>query len=989
MKLANGSISTNNKSISNTHTQYWGKLFQSNSELIQNKEKIPTNPIVIENEYLKNIPTINSKQAKYMASPITSREIYDSITNSPSTSPDPDGFNSNLYKLFPSRFAQILNTIFTYQFSKSKLTSSMQRSTIVLLYKKGDRNEPANYRPINLMNSDVKILSKILAYRLKTVLPFIIHEDQCGFIPNRSIQANIIRLHDIQTNINQNNMEEANVVLLDFQKAFDKVNWNIRNQILKAFNFPIEFIKLIDIIYNNSTIQLNINGLLGHSFQPQAGVKQGDPLSPYLFAIYIEPMAIKLRNTGKEHGITMNNKYKTDIVSLFADDTLLYAKNYNSSIKLIQIVDHYCIHSGMQLNINKSIIVPLYKNSQIKNQNPQSPFKILNNQETTKYLGIQIDPNPNENQQFSNIIKNIHHKLNIWYKRGKTLKGRKTIINTIIKSSLWYYTLCSKISNTTIEPLEKLFINFIKGIYLNKDNINYYSKNISKTNIPTKWFNISYQEGGIEYTNITTQLKILKLKKLIQVIKILKLSNHIPNWIQPFLYQLNTVHPNITKSLDILYLNQHKQRGRIHQYEWKGKLSDHWIEALKTWNQLDIRINYQNLNTDEYYQLFNKQPIWNNKFLLVNKSIPLNRSTRTNQSQKLYKFLQKHIYSFNDIMTNKKFITLQEFKNKFHYYNANYHSINGIYNRIIKLYNDNIQQINYTTSTTLNTKNIDYSKPTSMNLNWEVKIQNVYKSIFKLNTTQLKYIIQNKNNHNNQLNYKIHSDNEIDIKFIKDNFNWSIETKYKKLLLPNIKDLIYRIQLNSIPIGKKFQWTKDSSITTCKFHYNNINCERIETIYHIFWECTFTKNIIQEFMQPWYQIINTNIKWYNFIFQSIPPAFNIKFININYKLLNQFWIIITNTIINEIWKIRNLATFETGNFNQISNIEQYTKIQIIIYIKLQWESKYRRILKNKNTTQLNQFKQINLFFKDYNLYNKFISYNNNITIPNNQYSNQP
>ena len=733
----NNELSTDNKTISNIHTQYWGELFQSNSKIIKNKKKVRINKQSMEKDFLQNIPKLSEQNAKFLEAPITERDIYDSIINSPISSPGIDGFNAMLYQLKPTRFAKILSIIYQYQIEQKRLTPSMQRSIVQLLYKKGSKSLPQNYRPINLINSDTKILSKILTYRLKKVIHTIIHDDQCGFIPNRSIQSNIIRLHDIQQLVKYHNQKEANVMLLDFQKAFDSINWSIRDTILKSFNFPNKFIEIINTLYYNNTLQLNINGALSNSFQPAAGVKQGDPLSPYLFALYIEPMAIKIREVKNKYGIQFNGNYNPEIISLFADDTLLYSKSYESTLQILKLVEKFCNHSGMKLNLNKSIMIPLHPNSNIYHNNTNNEFKILEKNTTTKYLGIPIGIDITEEQQYNSILQKIYHRLNIWYKRGKTLKGRKTILNTIIGSTLWYSTICSKISNFTIQPLEKLFKNFIKGVYINSNNLDTYKKRITSKNIPTKWIETDINEGGLNYTNINTQIKLLKINKLIQLLQNIKNNNgKFPNWAKAFEHQLSLVNTNITKSLDILFCNQHKQRGGLFNHSWENKLSKHWIDILKIWNSLNITTDYKKYSIQNYKILFNHQPIWNNKFLLINKKLPLNRGTRTDTAQNLYQKLQHQIYSFSDIQNDKsQFINIKQFTSKFQLHDQQHQTIHGVYNRIVKLhkeyYNEN-QNIN--NSNQLELKN-HKTIPIAIFTPWAVTINDTKISINKLSNS--------------------------------------------------------------------------------------------------------------------------------------------------------------------------------------------------------------------------------------------------------------
>ena len=883
--------------------------------------------------------------------------------NSPKdSSPGPDGFNIGLYQVFPSVFSKILELVYIYQLRQQKLTPSMQRSILMLLYKKGDRTLTSNYRPINLMNCDTKILSKIIAYRTKNILKYIINEDQCGFIPHRSIRSNLLRFHDIQTLTNHYKYKESNAVLLDFEKAFDSVNWNIRNEILKYYNFPDKYIEIIDTLYYNSTIQININGQLSNSFQPQAGVKQGDPLSPYLFALYIEPMAEKLRQAGKGLGIRFPNEQNEEIVSLFADDTLLYSKNVQNSLKLLEIVKKYCYITGMKLNIKKCIMVPLYKNSTIYHTNYNLPLKILKYDDSTKYLGIPIGPNVSEIQYYSTILKKIHNRLNIWYKKGKTLQGRKIILNTIIKSTIWHTITCTIMPNHIINPLEKLFKNFIKGKLINTYNKHILEKKVSTTNLPIKWFTIPEEQGGLGYTTIQTQIRVSRLSILIKLIKDIQVTKHIPKWANPFIHQLTIANHPFTKYLDILYVKQNKQYGGIHKKSWKNIISSYWIESLKEWNNLDIQINYSKLSIQEINYIYNHQPIWNNKYLLTPANRILDQCTNTERAQQLYSKLHHHIYSFSDIQySNNQFISLQEFKERYKDGESNL-SISALYNTIQQLYRRNYPTTITSTSnvSTGNTNNLhDYQFKTSLITPWSIQCGDQLISIHKIKNNHIKHLITQEKEIKLELKHHI---NSKDIDKMETLFNWNEELKKKKILLANIYDLNYRIIHNSLPVGYKFKWTKEHKVINCKFNSSSTSsCVKEETIKHIFWECHFTQIIYKEFLIPWKGIFQNEIQWHNILLLSFFPEIK-KHNHFHLTILKDVFSIITSNIIYHLWIFRNKCTFEE---EQVFSKEPLSiQLQILIFIKLNLDH-YEKNLNPKWKTEYNKIKEYLKYFQLY------------------------
>lgn len=216
-----------------------------------------------------------------------------------------------------------------------------------LLYKKGDRSQPSNYRPITLLNHDVKLGPKILAYRLTRILPKLLHSDQNGFVPGRSIRHALVRFQDIHTLCRQN-YHQAGAVLLDFAKAFDSVLWPALHLVLHHFGFGPQFRAWINTFYKDNLITIMVNGYASPFFQLRSGVRQGDPLSPLLFVLFLEPMLNYLRATTGHLGIPVAHDPTSHHLSAFADDVTGFLRNINDTPEFLMHVHHYAQSVGFR-----------------------------------------------------------------------------------------------------------------------------------------------------------------------------------------------------------------------------------------------------------------------------------------------------------------------------------------------------------------------------------------------------------------------------------------------------------------------------------------------------------------------------------------------------------------------------------------------------------------------------------------------------------------
>ena len=184
------------------------------------------------------------------------------------------------------------------------------------------------------MNTGYKIVTKCIASRLKQVLPSIVHLDQTGYLKGRYIGVNIRLLSDIIDYTDENDIPGI-FVFADFEKAFDKIEHNFINRALKYFEFGNDVIRWIDVFYKDLSSCVINSGHASTFFDISRGVRQGCPLSPYLFVICIELLAISIRNDSSLRSISIID---TDVngeikVSLYADDTTLLLSGNETALK--------------------------------------------------------------------------------------------------------------------------------------------------------------------------------------------------------------------------------------------------------------------------------------------------------------------------------------------------------------------------------------------------------------------------------------------------------------------------------------------------------------------------------------------------------------------------------------------------------------------------------------------------------------------------------
>lgn len=282
----------------------------------------------------------------------------------------PDGFPIDFYKRFANQLAPLLLDMYNDSLVNGSLPLTLTQASISLILKR-DKNpvECGSWRPISLLNSDVKLLAKVLACRLDPCLPKIISEDQTGFIRGRQLSSNIRRLLNIIFSTSTSTSDEM-IISLDAEKAFDRVDWNYLFAVLDRFGFGSFFTSWIRLLYTAPVASVRTNFLCSQYFPLSRGTCQGCPLSPLLFALAIEPLSIALKNSMLFSGITRGGIEHR--LSLYADDLLLYISNPVGSVSdLLHIFNTFGSFSGYKLNINKSECFP------VNNSAKQIPAGVL------------------------------------------------------------------------------------------------------------------------------------------------------------------------------------------------------------------------------------------------------------------------------------------------------------------------------------------------------------------------------------------------------------------------------------------------------------------------------------------------------------------------------------------------------------------------------------------------------------------------------------
>ena len=495
---ANGNEYYNSVDILNLQKQYYHNLYKEDNNVI---DDVPLNEVIGDNTCKLNEDESNSLEGE-----ITCSELANALKNMKnSKSPGMDGFTVEFFKFFWVDLGKFILRSVNYAYKNKSLSITQNQGIITCIPKPNkSRHFLKNWRPISLLNVIYKLMSSVIANRLKSVLDKLISNDQKGFISGRYIGENIRTIYDILFESKQQHIPGL-LVSVDFQQAFDTVSWKFIEKVLDYFNFGPSIKKWIRLFQTGAQSCILQNGHISDPFTLQRGCRQGDPISPYIFILCVEILGKMIRNDTTLKGIMINNKeYR---LCQYADDTQLFLDGSEKSLhQLMYILNKFYYMSGLKINEDKTKALWIGAMGRSEKRIcieynldwEQKPLKILGVTFTAEVFDIW-------DQNWEDILHKVNSLLNIWSKRRLTLPGKITIIKSLVLSKFTHLFLA--LPNPPGLFLKLLERKLFKFLWSNgPDRVS--RKNIIK----------NIQAGGLRMVNINafiTSLKVTWLRRLI------------------------------------------------------------------------------------------------------------------------------------------------------------------------------------------------------------------------------------------------------------------------------------------------------------------------------------------------------------------------------------------------------------------------------------------------------------------------------------------
>ena len=351
---------------------------------------------------------------------------------------------------------------------------------------------------MSLLCCDSKIYSKILANRIQLVVDDLIHPDQAGFIKGRSIAQNLMDLNSVIYTSNEQNLETV-IVVIDFLKAYDTIEWSSFYQALAAFNFGPKFIDMIKVCHRNIKSYVINNGHLSDEIPISRGFRQGCPLSCLCFDLMIEIIAVRIRSNDNIEGISIGTKTKK--LGQYADDLWISVKNKKRCfLELFQELNHFGRVSGLNINYDKTEILRL---GSLRNSNAKfySELPLQWSDGPVRILGIMYTSQLRESASinYKQLVKKCCNITKMWSKRSLSLLGRILIVNTLLIPTFVYrLQVLQSPSKEIYKEFKRIVRQFLwdnKGAKISYDRLI-----------------LSYKSGGLKLMDLEMKDTALKTK---------------------------------------------------------------------------------------------------------------------------------------------------------------------------------------------------------------------------------------------------------------------------------------------------------------------------------------------------------------------------------------------------------------------------------------------------------------------------------------------
>ncbi|MCH80381.1 hypothetical protein A2U01_0001148, partial [Trifolium medium] len=404
-------------------------------------------PTTLVNETVQVVKNkITQDMYDHLSEDFTAEEVFNAIKDMKIlVAPGPDGLPAKFYHTYWDIIGNDITKMALQVLNHEGNPEPFNTTHICLIPKITNPSQPSEFRPISLCNVTLKIITKTIANRIKTILPDIISPNQSAFVPGRLITDNSLIANEIFHYLSQTTRQTGFVgIKTDMAKAYDRLEWDFLQATLESMNFPTKMTNNILKCVSTVSFSILINGKPSRAFSPKRGLRQGDPLSPYLFIICVDVLSAlisKAQNNKFIHGVKVAPRAPEITHLFFADDSLMFCRATKDE------------------TTHMKALITTYQQASVDH--------------FSKYLGQPTFIGKYKNQAFNYIQDRVWKKLKGWKERNLSFAGRGTLIKVVAQAIPTYLMSCFLLPKGLCNHMEGLISRFWWGSNVDQRKIHW------------------------------------------------------------------------------------------------------------------------------------------------------------------------------------------------------------------------------------------------------------------------------------------------------------------------------------------------------------------------------------------------------------------------------------------------------------------------------------------------------------------------------------
>lgn len=378
---------------------------------------------------------ISTEQALLMETIPSPEEIQSLMFKlNPNKSPGPDGLTSGFFKAsWDVLGSEVISAV--QQFFVSGFLPATANATILTLVPKfTGATKIKEFRPIACLNTIYKLISRLLVRRIKPILQQLILPSHTAFIKGRLIVENSVLASELVNGYHKNKGSKRITIKVDIAKAFDTLSWDFLLACLEGMNMPAQFLKRLKARICTPSFMLGYNGTVNGYFKGKRGLRQGDPLSPYLFVIAMNCLSHMLNKVAEQNRLGFHAKCsKTKLTHLsFADDLLIFTDESIESVQcVLQVLHDFEVRSGLAVSMQKTSFF-CSGLSEEEVGTIQASTGMVRGSLPVRYLGVPLCSKKLSLANCEPLLQQIKAKFSSWSVKSLSFSGRHLLIKTVI-----------------------------------------------------------------------------------------------------------------------------------------------------------------------------------------------------------------------------------------------------------------------------------------------------------------------------------------------------------------------------------------------------------------------------------------------------------------------------------------------------------------------------------------------------------------------------